>query len=38
MKYVKKMNKYIDIDINGKCGKYTCDDNKDCKKTNKWFI
>ena len=28
--YVKKMSKYIDIDIYGKCGKYTCDDNKDC--------
>ena len=26
------MSKYIDIDIYGKCGKYTCDDNKDCKK------
>ena len=26
------MSKYIDIDIYGKCGRYTCDDNKDCKK------
>ena len=32
MAYVKKMSKYIDIDIYGKCGRYTCDDNKDCKK------
>jgi hypothetical protein len=32
MTYVKQMSKYIDIDIYGKCGKYTCDDNKDCKK------
>jgi hypothetical protein len=32
MAYVKKMSKYIDIDIYGKCGKYTCDDNKDCTK------
>ena len=32
MAYVKKMSKYIDIDIYGKCGKYTCDDDKDCKK------
>jgi hypothetical protein len=32
MAYAKKMSKYIDIDIYGKCGKYTCDDNKDCKK------
>jgi hypothetical protein len=27
MAYVKKMSKYIDIDIYGKCGKYTFDDN-----------
>ena len=32
MAYVKHMSKYIDIDIYGKCGKYTCDNNKDCKK------
>ena len=32
MAYVKKMSKYIDIDIYGKCGKYTSDDNNDCTK------
>jgi hypothetical protein len=32
MAYVKKMSKYIYIDVYGKCGKYTCDDNKDCIK------
>jgi hypothetical protein len=32
MAYVKKMSKYIAIAIYGKCGKYTCDDNKDCNK------
>ena len=32
MAYVKKMSKYIDIDIYGKCGNHTCDDNKDCTK------
>ena len=30
MAYVKNMSRCIGIDMYGKCGKYTCDDNKDC--------
>jgi len=30
MEYVKELSKYIDVDIYGKCGEFSCDRNRDC--------
>lgn len=30
MEYVKELSKYIDVDIYGKCGKFSCERNRNC--------